>query len=309
MTVLKKAAPYISGIVFSTIFGFSFLIVKNTLSNVEVFQLIGLRFLTALVVFEILRLTKIVKIRLSKGLFRSALPVAVFSPILYFLFEVYGIKNAESGEAGLMIGMIPVAVAITSWIFLKEKLNIKQAVFMAMSLGGVVLISIMQMQNSTGETKLIGFLLLAGAVLSAAFYNILSRKTSVKYSPMEITYVMMVVGAVVFSIIGITDSIIKGYPYFQPMADPAALGSILYLGVLSSIIAFFCVNYTLSKIPAVQSALFANLVTVISVVAGVLFLNESFPVYKIIGSLLIITGVFGTNYFHITTVEKQKNGN
>ena len=74
MTAFKKAAPYLSGIVFSSIFGFSFLIVKNTLSDVEVFQLIGLRFLTAIVVFEILRLLKVVKIRLSKNLFRSTLP-------------------------------------------------------------------------------------------------------------------------------------------------------------------------------------------------------------------------------------------
>jgi drug/metabolite transporter (DMT)-like permease len=176
---------------------------------------------------------------------------------------------------------------------------------MAMSLGGVTLISVMQMQNSTGETSAIGFILLSGAVLSAAFYNILSRKASAKFKPIEITYVMMIVGAFVFNIIGISDSLIKGYSYFIPLAEPAVLGSILYLGILSSIIAFFCLNYTLSKIPAVQGALFANLVTVISVIAGVIFLNEGFPVYKIIGSILIIVGVFGTNYFHIADRERE----
>lgn len=297
MIKLKKIAPYLSGIAFATIFGFSFLIVKNTLESVEIFQLLGLRFLTAAIVFELLRITKVIKINLKLKDLKIILPVAVFQPILYFISEVYGIKNSATSEAGLFIGMIPVAVALISWIFLNEKLNAKQTIFMVMSLAGVIFISVMQMNGTIGTTKPIGYLFLVGAVISAAFYNMFSRKASSKHSSMEITYVMMLTGAVVFNCIGLIDSAIKDYSYFSPILSMESVAAILYLGILSSIVAFFFVNFTLSRMPATQGSLFANLITVISIIAGVVFLNEDFSIYKIIGSVLIIIGVWGANYF------------
>ncbi len=295
MEKFKKAAPYLSGVVYASIFGFSFLITKNSLGMMEVLQLLGIRFGLAAIVFEVLRLTKVVKIKLSGRMLKDILLVAIFQPVLYFIFEIYGVRNSETGEAGLMIGMIPVFVALVSWIFLKERLNQKQIGFMILSLAGVTLIGIVQLNSSAGATKPIGYLLLAGAVISAAFYNLLSRKSS--YKPVEITYIMMMTGAVVFNILGLGDSIVRGYDYFLPLLNPAVMISMIYLGVLSSIIAFFCVNFTLSRIPAVQGSLFANLVTVISIVAGVAFLGESFTIFKAVGSVLIVAGVAGTNYF------------
>jgi len=305
MTDFKKAAPYLSGLAFASIFGFSFLITKNTLGRMEVFQLLGIRFLIAAVVFEILRLTKAVRVNVSIKDFTRILPVAVFQPWLYFIFEIYGVKNSETGEAGLMIGMIPVAVAVMSRFILKEKSKPLQILFMLISVSGVILIGVNQMNGGPGSTGLAGYMLLAGAVLSGAFYNIVSRKSSLRYSPAEITYVMMISGAVLFNIIGISDSLIRGYSYFTPLSDFSVVLSLMYLGILSSVVAFFCVNYTLSRIPAVQSSLFANLVTVISLVAGVVFLGESLPVYKIVGSVMIVTGVFGTNYFQTAKGQKR----
>ena len=43
-------------------------------------------------------------------------------------------------------------------------------------------------------------------------------------------------------------------------------------------------------------SVFANLGTVISIIAGVLILNEDIFYYHIIGSVLIISGVLGTNF-------------
>ena len=117
ITDVKKAAPYLAGIGFATIFGFSFLIVNNMLNSVEVFQLLGLRFLIAAVVFELMRITRVIKINLNLKDFKNLLPIAIFQPVLYFITEVYGIKYSASSDAGLFIGMIPIAVVFTSWIF------------------------------------------------------------------------------------------------------------------------------------------------------------------------------------------------
>ena len=59
--------------------------------------------------------------------------------------------------------------------------------------------------------------------------------------------------------------------------------------------------------PNTQSSLFVNLITVISIIAGVIFLQESFTVYKIIGSVCIVIGVFGTSYFSGKNIKEVKN--
>ena len=57
------------------------------------------------------------------------------------------------------------------------------------------------------------------------------------------------------------------------------------------------VNYTISKIPVSQSAVFANLCTIVSILAGVFILKEDFFWYDFVGALMILIGVWGTVYF------------
>lgn len=66
---------------------------------------------------------------------------------------------------------------------------------------------------------------------------------------------------------------------------------------MASVVAFFMVNYTLAKLEASQSAVFANISTIISIIAGVVFLKENIYWFHFIGGFMIITGVWGTNYF------------
>ena len=68
-----------------------------------------------------------------------------------------------------------------------------------------------------------------------------------------------------------------------------------YLGVLSSVVAFFLINYTLTRLKASQSAVFTNLVTVITVFAGVLIRKETFDIGQALGAIVIILGVWTAN--------------
>lgn len=72
-------------------------------------------------------------------------------------------------------------------------------------------------------------------------------------------------------------------------------GAILYLSVASSIVAFMLYNYSTSVISPVRSASFSNLITVVSVLAGLILLKESMSLPQLICCALIIIGVFGVN--------------
>lgn len=303
MNYKMNILPILSGILTSSIFGLSFLFSKKALNIVEPFTLLSFRFLVAFLIMTILTLSGIIKINYRGKDIKNLLILGLTQPIIYFIFETFGIQFSSSSQAGLMIALIPIFVTILSAYILKEPPSKLQCSFIFLSVSGVVLIVLMNGTSSSGGS-LSGILLLLGAVLSAAVFNILSRKFSKKFTPMELTYAMMGMGAVFFNFVSISNHIRANTltQYFSPLKNITFLISIAYLGILSSIIAFFLINFTLSKIEASKAAIFANLSTIVSIIAGVVLLHESFKIYHIIGSIFILLGVWGTNYFTRTSV-------
>ncbi|MFA6648360.1 MAG: EamA family transporter, partial [Candidatus Izemoplasmatales bacterium] len=256
--------------------------------------LIAYRFLLAFLTFEVLRLTKVIKIHINLKESVSILLVAFFQPILYFLFETYGLKETTSAEAGLMIALIPIFVTILSTIILKEKPLVTQLLFILLSVAGVVFIQLYN-TNISFDFNSIGFRLLLMAVISAALFNIASRNAAKNHKPHEITYIMMLMGAVCFNVIYIYQLINnKELPsYFSNLMNVEVILPIVYLGIVASILGFFLVNFSLSKLPAHISSIYSNISTMVAVIAGAIFLNEKVEFYHIIGGLMIVVGVYG----------------
>lgn len=301
-----KFLPYLAGITSSLIFGMSFMFTKQALDNFGSFHLIAFRFTLAALVLVLLSLVGVIKVQFRGKPIKKLLLLCLAQPILYFIFETFGIKLTSSSQAGIMIALIPVIVTIMAIAFLGEKPSKAQIGFIVVSVIGVIFIVALSGNLSDGGS-LIGIIALMGAVLSAATFNILSRQLSEHFSPVEITYVMMLVSAITFNVIAVISSILQGTlsNYFAGFTSFSAVSAILYLGILSSIIAFFMINYMLSKLPASSSAVFTNLTTVVSVIAGVFIRHEPFYWYQLIGGSMIILGVWGTNYFGIKKLEEK----
>jgi len=303
MMKFRRFFPYLAGLVFSSIFGFSFLFTKEGLELMSPFHLLGFRFALAFLSLSILRIAGIIKIDLKEKNIKLLMLLAIFQPGIYFICETTGMVYTTSSEAGIMIALIPVVVSILAAVLLKEKTNIMQSLFILLSVGGVFFIILNRGGNGI-QGNYLGIFLLSIAVLAAAFYNIISRKLSLEFRPVEITYVMMGFGAFLFNFIALYQRDFKLAGYFDILSELEVLITIIYLGVLSSVVAFFMMNYTLSKINASQSAVFANFTTVVSILAGVFLRNEPFYKFQIIGAILIIIGVWGTNYFAVPVEEK-----
>ncbi|QVK21068.1 EamA family transporter [Mycoplasmatota bacterium] len=294
----NKYLPYISGLVFATIFGFSFMFSKIILGHITTMQLLAYRFLIAFIVFEVLRLLKIIKINFKGKRIMLLFYTALFQPVLYFILETYGLSLTQSSEAGMMIALIPIFVTILSAIFLNEKPTKLQLITILISVSGVFYINLMR-QSSGEEVNYLGLILLLGAVISAAIFNTLSRRSSREFNSYELTYSMMLSGMIVFNGFAVFQGIAEGNleNYFTPLLNRSIIAPILYLSIVASICGFFLVNYSLSKLEAHVSSIFANIATIVSILAGTIILGESFYYYQIIGSVLIIAGVYGTVKF------------
>jgi drug/metabolite transporter (DMT)-like permease len=110
---------------------------------------------------------------------------------------------------------------------------------------------------------------------------------------------MMMFGAVIFNLLYLTELSFDGnlMGYFSNLNHIELILPILYLGTVASIGGFFLVNFALSKAPAHITSIYSNLSTIVAVIAGALLLNEPLQYYHLIGSLMIVSGVYGTVSF------------
>ena len=290
--------PYIAGVAYATIFGFSFLATKNALDYIDPFHFLGLRFSLAALALTVLVLTRVVKVNFKGKNIKLAIYLGILEPFLYMICETFSIKMISSSQVGMMIAVIPIFVTIFSAVFLKEYVTPKQLFFIVLSVAGVIFIVLMQ-SGIGAEGSILGYVVAMGAVITGAGYTVYSRKLSTTFTPFELTYVIITVGAVAFNIIGFIRYKQVGVytSYFAPLKDTGIIIPLLYLAIFSSIIAFALMNFTLSKITATQTAVFSNLVTVVSIIAGVTFRNEAFEWYHFMGGAMILLGVWGVNRY------------
>ncbi len=298
MKIDKKIIPYFTALITNIIFGLSFLFTKKALMVSNPITLVAFRFLLAFIIMSLLIAFKVIKVNYKNKPMKWLIVLAIIEPIIYFIFETYGLQRTSSSLGGLMIALIPIVVTILAIYFLNEKPSRKQVLSIILSVSGVVLIILMDGSKNSGNS-ILGVLFLSVAVFSAAFFNIIARKISKHFTAIEVTYFMMFLGAIFFNIVSVSNHILNGSlsNYFEPLKSSSFVLSILYLGILSSIVAYFLANFTLSKMEASKSAVFANISTIVSILAGVIFLKENFHLYHTIGSAMILLGVWGTNYY------------
>ena len=290
----KSILGSLAALVANVIFGFSFLFSKVALSAAHPLIILAVRFTTAFLVLNILWLLGVVKLKFRGKNIKRLILMSLAQPLLYFIFELYGINATSSAISGVIISLVPIAVIILSSLFLKEKATAQQIVCSAVSLICVSLISVFSADGN--RSSVLGIMLLLLAVICASVFNILSRSLSGEFSPFERTYMMFLVGTVGFNSVALAGLRGSFIPELITAATSSAFwGAIAYLAVLSSIAAFMLYNYATGNISTVRAASFSNIITVVSLLAGMIFLKERLSVLEIICSLLIILGVFGVN--------------
>lgn len=295
---------YLSGLCMAIIFGLTFLFTKKALINIAPMVLLAYRFGTATIILSILLIFKIIKVNYKNKPIKGLVILSIFYPVISFVFETQGIKYVSISHAGIMVSLMPIFVMILGIIILKEIPNNKQKIFIGTSIIGVIFTMIFA--KSTGENNnFIGTILLLVCVVSGSINNVLSRKYSKIFTPIEITYVMLIISSIFFASASLIQGILKGNMYniiIAPLFETDSIIAILYLGIFASVIAFFAMNYMLANLQAVNVSIFNNLATLISILSGVIIAHESLYWYQIIGGVLIITSVIGINYLDI----KQK---
>ena len=294
----KKSTAYLAALSMSVIIGFSFLTNKISLDTASPWAILAHRFTFAFLALLALKILGFMKFRLTRKEVLAILPLSLFYPLLFFSLQLLGLQNVYSSEAGIIQAMTPLLTMILATLILKEKTKRMQKLFMLVSLSGVVYISLMKGAEISFES-LTGYGLLLLSSLSSAMNLVLIRKLVKNHSFMKLTSVAITTGFILFNLLNLTLHLMEGniMRYFSPLKTPSFLLGVLFLGVLSTLGTSLLSNFALSRLEASRMSIFNHLGTVISIFAGVLLLHEHLRYYQVIGALLIIIGVIGTNYF------------
>ena len=284
----------------SLLFGMSYMFTKNIVGQVSVFALLSWRFLFGSVALTLCAVFHIIRIDFKSKSPWVLLRMTLFVPAAYFIFETYGIHLTSSSESGTIIACIPIATIFASAVLLKEKPSKMQVMGILISTCGIVILVLLKGGEPTFSA--LGYLLLLGAVITDSLYFIENRKLT-QFTPVEKTYFMCLTGAVVFTTLALIDGSVHHNlrTYLAlPFSNPVFLGSVLYLGLGCTTLAFLLANRSVSILGPTRTSAFSGLSTVISVISGVAFLHENFSVLQGVATVLVLTGIYFVNMFYPT---------
>lgn len=280
------------------IFGFSFMFSRLALTETTPFIMLMYRFIIAALALTAVSLwsrrthqTGWLRFAPKKRHAGKLLLLGLVQPVAYFLCESYGISLTNATVSGVIIALIPIMALAAGFLFMGERPSWQQVGFSLLSIAGVVVMTLQQ--SAGGDVQPLGVVLLVGAVVSGAAFNILSRKMSADCSALERTYVMMLIAAAVFTTLAVVEARGDAALLLAPLSSARFLAAMLYLPLLSSVLAFLCLNYAATILPVGKSTAFCNVTTVLSVFAGVVFLGEPINALSLAAAAVIILGVFG----------------
>lgn len=291
----KEKIGIMCAIICQIFYGFSFLFTKNMTETVTTMELISWRFILASLFFNILIVFKVLKVDFKGKNIASLVKMAIFHPVAYFTFETLGIKMTTASESGIIIATIPVITLIFAIVVLKEKPGRKQVSGILLTLVGVIIV--VTVKGGTASFNLLGYIILFAAVTVYSIYSIRAQREKT-FTDTEKTYIMIMMGAISFTLIAFIQSLISGDVLrwaTLPFCDTDFLFAIVYLGVGSSVIAFLCSNVAITTIGSSRMTSFASITTVITVIAGMIILGESVTALQIMGMILILVGVYIAN--------------
>jgi len=285
----SKSLGYFSILATVLIWGISFISTKASLDYFNPISLAFWRFFLAIIALYIIKKIKYPHVRMEKE-DRKIFFAGGFSGVfLYFMFENYGMEYLTASTASILIAVIPVLTMISETIINKERLSIKKVISVTLSVIGVILIVGFDPKRDIAY-MIIGSALILLASISWVVYTFLSKPLYKKYTTITIAYYQTLIGFVFFGLLmpfnssNIFDLPVSIYIH------------VVYLGVLSSAAAYLFFIYALESLEATVCNIFINLIPVVTVSAGIIFLDEKITLLQSLGAVIIIFSILFLTY-------------
>lgn len=215
-----------------------------------------------------------------------------------FLVQFYGLKLTTVSHAALMVGTMPVILAVGATMFAGERLDVKGWLALAGSTAGMALIISNTSRHVTGGGNLFGDLLVIAAMFFALGWILVNQRLMHEgHSPMAVTVWGILTGTVMLAIWVLARS---GLPPVHGVGWKIWL-AVAASGLLCTAAATLLWNWGIHHVPASRAGVFLNIEPALGAVLGVELLGDRLGLGTWIGGALIIAAAVV-----LTTTEKQE---
>lgn len=204
-------------------------------------------------------------------------------------FGVYNValneaeRRVDAGTASILIQVSPVLVGLLAASVLGERFTRNLVLGSALAFGGVVLIGLGE--PTEGSRDWLGVVLCLVAAVSYAVSLVVQKPLVATLAAVQVTWLACTVGAI--ACLPFTGQLVD-----QVQQGPASSTDwMVYLGVFPTAIAFSTFAFALQHMAAARLAVTTYLVPPITIVLGVLLLDEAPPVLAYLGGALALLGV------------------
>ena len=207
------------------------------------------------------------------------------------------LQYAGAGFVGVLASLIPLFTAVIAHFALPdEPMRLVKVAGLVVALSGVVVLFLSGDSGlgEGGRPLLAGGLALCG-YLAIAVGSVYAKKHAGAYRPLDVSVIQFVVGGV----LAVTAMLlVEGVP---DLPAAGGLGSLLYLGTVTTVLPFLVYYWLLQHVTVTYSAIIGYLVPLVAVIVGVVALDERLQPGIVIGGALILAGVIVTDRVEMRT--------
>jgi len=270
--------------------GSSFFWVKVALQELGPFTLVALRLLLGALGLGLIAAFSRPKLPRERVVWGTLAVIGVTNVAIPFTIATWGQNFIDSGVASILFSTIPlITMVIAQFVLRDDKLTLMRALGLFAGFGGIVLLLLRDV-NLGGRSSLLGY---ASQLIGAVFYaasGVLARRNLKGISVIIQSLVPIAFAdALLWIFVPLVES-----PIRLPQST-VAIVAILFLGVVSSCLAYLMYYYLLHSIGPTRTSMVTYLFPPVAVFLGVLFLGERLDLSLILGAALVLGSVFVVN--------------
>jgi len=259
----------------------------------DTIKFLAFRFTTGFIVLSLLLIFGFQMVNYKGKPFFLILLCGALNPLTSQIFETSATTHAPTSQIAVFHSLSPIFIIILSIFINSEYPTKRQVFFMLVSILGLLFINLVggQMYGSTT----LGLILVLGMCLAISVHRVVVRRTTGSFTAFEIIYVTTGMGALGFSSTTLLTYATQGQlnTFFYGLWTFDFIVSILYMGIISCVIAHLCLTYANAHLPPAVFISTGKAASIISILVGIFILGEVLRPVDIVGMIITLLGAIG----------------
>jgi len=208
---------------------------------------------------------------------------------LFTVFMISGVKLTTAVSAGVIMAAIPAAVALLSWLFLRERIAPRVWAGVACAVLGIGLLSLSAAPGAANAhaASWLGNLLLIGAVLCEASYAVIGKKLTGALGPRRISALINLWGLLLTTPFGLW----LAWHFDFAAVAPGMWVLLLFYALAACMWTVWLWMTGLKSVPAAQAGVFTVMLPISAALVGVLVLGEPLSGAQLTAFAVALAGV------------------